>query len=59
MPRVLATHAAWLRDLAEGRRNRSIARRARCVGAKRQQGELGERPDSEEQASSEEEEKTQ
>ena len=46
-PRVLPTHAARSRDLAEGRRIRSVARRARCVGG-RQRGELGERPDSDE-----------
>ena len=47
-PRVLTTHAARSRDLAEGRRNRSVTRRARCVGESRQRNELGERPDSEE-----------
>ena len=46
-PRVLTTHTARSRDLAEGRRNRSVARRARCVEERRQRGELGERPDSE------------
>ena len=47
-PRVLSTHTARSRDLAEGRRNRTVARRVRCVGVERQRGELGERPDSEE-----------
>ena len=45
-PRVLTTHAARSRDLAEGRRNRSVARRARCVGEERHRGELGERRSS-------------
>ena len=47
-PRVLTTHAARSRDLAEGRRNRSVARRARCVGEKRQRGQLRERPERDE-----------
>ena len=47
-PRVLTAHAAQSRDLAEGRRNRSIARRARCGGEERQLGELGGRQTSNE-----------
>ena len=41
-------HAAQSRDLAEGLRNRSIARRARCGNEKRQLGELGGRQNSDE-----------
>ena len=47
-PRVLTTHAARSMDLAEGRWNRSVARRTRFVGEKRQRAELGERLSSQE-----------
>ena len=47
-PRVLAAHEARSWDVAEGRRNRSGARRVRCVGEKRQRGELEERPERDE-----------
>ena len=47
-PRVLTAHSAQSRDLAEGRRNRSISRWARCGGEERQLGELGRRQNSDE-----------
>ena len=47
-PRVLSAHAAQSRDLAEGRWNQSVARRARCAGVDRQRGALEDRPDSNE-----------